>query len=140
MEDGFKERAQATLALLGDERTSFVLIASPRGDTLDEARYFLDRIRAADLDASGVVVNRVLPSVPVTARRAAAMRDELAGGPTAGAAIALADLTATAADDQDRIDDLAESAPSAVVVTVPLLDDDVHDLSGLQRIADLLTA
>lgn len=140
MEDGFKERAQATLALLGDDRTSFVLVASPRGDTLGEARYFLDRIRAADLDASGVVVNRMLPTVPVKARRAAKLRKELADTPAAGAATALADLTATAADDQDRVDDLAEAAPSAVLVTVPLLDDDVHDLAGLQRIADLLTA
>ena len=140
MEDGFKQRAQATLALLGDERTSFVLVASPRGDTLDEARYFLDRIRAADLDASGVVVNRVLPSVPLKARRAATLRDELAGTHGSGAATALADLTAAAADDQDRIDDLAEAAPAAVLVTVPLLDDDVHDLSGLQRIADQLTS
>jgi anion-transporting ArsA/GET3 family ATPase len=140
MEDGFKERANATLALLGDDRTSFVLVASPRGDTLDEARYFLDRIRAADLDASGVVVNRMLPAVPVRARRAAELRDALADTSAAGAATALADLTATAADDRDRVDDLAEAAPAAVVVTVPLLDDDVHDLSGLQRIADLLTA
>ena len=34
----------------------------------------------------------------------------------------------------------AEAAPAAVLVMVPLLDDDVHDLAGLQRIADLLTA
>ncbi len=140
MEDGFRDRAQATLALLGDERTSFVLVASPRGDTLDEARYFLDRIRAADLEASGVVVNRMLPSVPVRAKRAAQLRDELAATPAAGAATALADLTATAADDRDRVDDLAEAAPQAVLVTVPLLSDDVHDVDGLRRIAELLTA
>ena len=36
--------------------------------------------------------------------------------------------------------DLTEAAPGAAVVTVPLLSDDVHDLDGLQRIADLLTA
>ena len=106
MENGFRERAQATLALLGDDRTSFVLVASPRGDTLEEARYFLDRIRAADLDASGVVVNRMLPRVGVGLARAAELHTMLAGGPAAGAATALADLTATAADDRDRIDDL----------------------------------
>ena len=86
MENGFRERAQATLSLLGDDRTSFVLVASPRGDTLEEARYFLDRIRAADLDAAGVVVNRMLPSVPIRAKRAAELRNELAGTSAAGAA------------------------------------------------------
>lgn len=140
MEDGFKERAQTTLTLLGDDRTSFVLVASPRSDTLDEARYFLDRIRAADLDAAGVVVNRMLPSVPVGAKRAAELRNELAGTSAAGAATALADLTAAAADDHDRVDELAEAAPQAVLVTVPLLTDDVHDVDGLRRIAELLTA
>ncbi|MEO0495384.1 MAG: ArsA-related P-loop ATPase [Actinomycetota bacterium] len=140
MEDGFRERAQSTLALLGDDRTSFILVASPRGDTLDEARYFLDRIRAADLDASGVVVNRMLPSTGVDAKRAAVIQMRLADTPGADAATALADLTAAAADDDDRVADLAESAPDAVVVRVPLLTDDVHDLDGLRRIADLLTA
>ena len=140
MEDGFKERAQTTLTLLGDDRTSFVLVASPRSDTLDEARYFLDRIRAADLDAAGVVVNRMLPSVPVGAKRAAELRNELAGTSAAAAATALADLTAAAADDHDRVDELAEAAPHAVLVTVPLLTDDVHDVDGLRRIAELLTA
>ncbi|MEM9200587.1 MAG: ArsA-related P-loop ATPase [Actinomycetota bacterium] len=140
MEDGFKERAQATLALLGDERTSFVLVASPRGDTLAEARYFLDRIRAADLDASGVVVNRMLPRVPLSAARARELRAQLAGGPAEPAANALVDLTAAAANDRDRVDELAEAAPDAVLVAVPLLTDDVHDVAGLQLIADLLTA
>ncbi|MEM8705826.1 MAG: ArsA-related P-loop ATPase [Actinomycetota bacterium] len=139
MEDGFRDRAQSTLALLGDERTSFVLVASPRGDTLDEARYFLDRIRAADLDASGVVVNRMLPTSALGADRVAELRARLSDTPAAGAATALADLTNAAADDDDRVADLAESAPDAVLVRVPLLTDDVHDLDGLRRIAGLLT-
>lgn len=140
MEDGFKDRAQSTLALLGDDRTSFVLVASPRGDTLGEARYFLDRIRAAELDAAAVVVNRMLPSTGVAPDRAADLHIDLADTAAAGAATALADLTAAAADDDDRVADLAESAPDAVLVRVPLLTDDVHDLDGLRRIAGLLTA
>ena len=140
MEDGFRDRAQSTLDLLGDDRTSFVLVASPRSDTLDEARYFLDRIRAADLDASGVVVNRMLPATGVGTERAAMIKAGLAGSPGAGVATALADLAAAAADDEARVADLSQSAPDAVLVRVPMLDDDVHDLDGLRRIADLLTA
>ena len=118
----------------------FVLVASPRSDTLDEARYFLDRIRAAGLDASGVVVNRMLPATGVGTERAAMIEAELAGSPGAGAATTLADLAAAAADDEARVADLAESAPDAVLVRVPMLNDDVHDLDGLGRVADLLTA
>ena len=117
-----------------------MLVASPRSDTLDETRYFLDRIRAADLDASGVVVNRMLPGTGVDTERAAVIRAGLADTPSASAATALADLAAAAADDEDRVTDLNESAPDAVLVRVPMLSDDVHDLDGLRRIADLLTA
>ena len=133
MEDGFRDRAQSTLELLSDDRTAFVLVASPRSDTLDEARYFLDRIRAADLDASGVVVNRMLPATGVGTERAAMIKAGLAGSPGAGAATALADLAAAAADDEARVADLSQSAPDAVLVRVPMLDDDVHDLDGLRR-------
>ena len=39
METGFRERADDVIKLLhGDENTAFVLVASPRIDTIDEAR------------------------------------------------------------------------------------------------------
>ena len=45
---------------------------------------------------------------------------------------ALADLAAAAADDEARVADLTQSAPDAVLVRVPMLNDDVHDLDGLR--------
>ncbi len=140
MEDGFRDRANATLKLLGDQRTAFVLVASPRADTLMEARYFLDRIRTADLDAAAVVVNRVLPSVSTSPERATELVRSLAGTQAAGAAVALADLAGSGAEDQSRIHEITDAAPDAIMVQVPLLADDVHDLDGLATIADLLTA
>ncbi|MEO7428433.1 MAG: ArsA-related P-loop ATPase [Acidimicrobiales bacterium] len=38
MEEGFRERADAVLGLLSDDDTAFVLVASPRRDTIEEAR------------------------------------------------------------------------------------------------------
>ena len=139
MEKGFRDRAQATLALMGDDRTAFVLVASPRGDTLDEARYFLDRIRKAELDADAIVVNRVLPATGLSLKQSTALHDSLAGTDGAGAAQALLDLATAAAADDDRVADLGEAAPHAVLTTVPMLPDDVHDVDGLRVIADLLT-
>ena len=139
MEKGFRDRAQATLALMGDDRTAFVLVASPRGDTLDEARYFLDRIRKADLDADAIVVNRVLPATGLPLKQSTALHESLGGTDGAGAAQALLDLATAAAADDDRVADLGEAAPHAVLTTVPMLPDDVHDVDGLRVIADLLT-
>ena len=139
MEKGFRDRAQATLALMGDDRTAFVLVASPRGDTLDEARYFLDRIRKAELDADAIVVNRVLPATGLSLKQSTALHESMAGTDGAGAAQALLDLATAAAADDDRVADLGEAAPHAVLTTVPMLPDDVHDVDGLRVIADLLT-
>ncbi|MFT5202150.1 MAG: anion-transporting ArsA/GET3 family ATPase [Candidatus Aldehydirespiratoraceae bacterium] len=140
MEDGFRERAETTLALLSAEPTAFVLVASPRADTLAEAKYFLDRLGQADLDAAAVIVNRMLPALTVSPARANEIRDDLLDTPSAGAAVALADHAAAAAGDDERVGQLLESAPDALVVRVPLLSGDVHDVDTLQQIADLLLA
>jgi len=136
MEDGFRERADATLTLLGADATAFVLVASPRADTIVEAKYFLRRLGKADLDAAAVVVNRVLPALATDLDRSNAIALAHPGGPTQ----ALADHAAAAAGDDDRIADLLSSAPSATVARVPLLPSDVHDVDTLQRIAALLAS
>ncbi len=140
MEQGFRDRADAMLRLLAADETTFVLIASPRSDTISEARYFVNRLGKADLAVGAVIVNRMLPSLSVDAARAVVLRDELAGGPLAGAAIALADHAAAAAGDDARVAELTAAVPEAVVARVPLLPGDVHDVDTLRRIAELLTA
>ena len=139
MEEGFRERAQHTLELLSDDATGFVLVASPRADTLDEARYFVDRVADAGLSIQAIVVNRVLPPVSTSADDAVALADELAGGPLSGPAQALADIAVARADDESRIAELEKMASEASVTRIPLLDDDVHDVDALRVIADHLT-
>ena len=53
METGFRERADDVVALLRAERTAFVVVASPRHDTITEAVWF-----ARQLDEQGVGVGR----------------------------------------------------------------------------------
>ena len=124
---------------MGDERTAFVLVASPRRDTLDEARYFLDRIRRADLDAAAVIVNRMLPRTGLSVAQAQTLHTSLADSGGGGAAQALLDLATAGEADDDRVADLASAAPNAVLATVPMLADDIHDIDGLRVIAELLT-
>ena len=61
MEEGFKQRAQMVETLLADDRTAFVLVASPRRDTVEEAAYFADRLADMRLSVRAVVVNRIYP-------------------------------------------------------------------------------
>jgi len=138
MEEGFRDRAMATLELLGDERTAFVLVASPRADTLVEARYFLDKIAGADLAGAGLVVNRALPEASTSTARADELAAHLADTKAAPAAQALADHAAAADGDRERIDELRAGAPAAAFARVPLLPRDVHDLDALQEVAALV--
>ena len=64
MVEGFRERADAVNELLGDERSTFVLVTSPREDAIDEAIFFHERLREAGLPFAGVIVNRVRMPVP----------------------------------------------------------------------------
>ena len=59
MSEGFRERAERVNDLLGDRRTTFVLVTSPRRDAVDEAIFFHRRLRERGMPFGGVVVNRM---------------------------------------------------------------------------------
>ncbi len=65
MEDGFKERAQEVDRLLREPATSFLLVASPKADTVAEAGYFADQLAAKDITVRGLIVNRTQPAFGV---------------------------------------------------------------------------
>jgi anion-transporting ArsA/GET3 family ATPase len=131
MEQGFRDRALATSALLTQDATSFVLVASPRADTLDEARYFCEQLTSNDLSPDAIVINRTLPRPGVDATRAAALQHQLNQTSLESASIALSDLIRLSTDDRQRVQELAALAPEALLLTVPLLASDIHDVPGL---------
>ncbi|HCU24572.1 MAG TPA: ATPase [Deltaproteobacteria bacterium] len=57
--EGFQDRAQKVELLLHDERTSFLLIASPQPIPLREAEYFHHKIQENSLPFAGYIFNRV---------------------------------------------------------------------------------
>jgi anion-transporting ArsA/GET3 family ATPase len=135
MEEGFRERANAVLQLLDDPRTAFVLVASPRRDTVDEARFFADRLAAAGIPVAALVVNRVHPrfsdQLPEALRERAGT---LAGTDLGGLYQNLADFALVASREDDHLEGLAEQVAPAPVARVPFLRSDVHDLDGLAEI------
>jgi anion-transporting ArsA/GET3 family ATPase len=132
METGFRERADAVVALLRAPSTAFVLVASPRHDTVAEAAWFGATLADKGVTVRAVVVNRVLPAFGSGAAaeataRASAATDEV-----------VQRLWSNVADLRDaRERELAVLHPLAglgELTIVPLLDEDVHDLTGLRRI------
>src|SRR3974390_697808 len=55
MEEGFRVRADHVRDLLGRGSTAFVLVTAPRDDTVDEARWFADRLQESGLGVDGLV-------------------------------------------------------------------------------------
>jgi anion-transporting ArsA/GET3 family ATPase len=138
MEEGFRLRAARVRELLRQPSTAFVLVASPRADSVGEAVHFADKLHETGMSVSALVVNRVQPRFADDAllRQLPNVR---------GSAPALDDLisnlrgyTAESDREEQAYADLVVKVAPAPVYKVPLLATDVHDVAGLTTVCDLL--
>ncbi|MBW8824948.1 MAG: ArsA family ATPase [Acidobacteria bacterium] len=140
MEEGFRQRSAKVQALLADGVTAYVLVASPRADTVAEASYFADRLRANGITVGALVVNRLHPRFGDASSAQARASARSAGGDLACLYDNLADLSAVAEGEEAHLAGLLPDVDDAPVVRVPLLEREVHDLSALAEVADHLLA
>lgn len=139
MEAGFKERAGHVLALLEDPATKFVLVASPRRDTVAEASFFADRLAESGIAVQALIVNRMHPDFGAGLAEATAQRASTLEGTDLGGLYAnLADFTLVASREEEHLAGLAAKVAPAPVVRVPFLPTDVHDLGGLTEVGDFV--
>jgi anion-transporting ArsA/GET3 family ATPase len=146
MVDGFQARAKRVNQLLADPDTIFLVVCGPQGEPIDEAVYFHRKLVEAKLPFGGVIVNKV--HYPA---------EDLRGNGDDNLPVALAkklddedlakrvaanfsDYQALAERDARNIGRLAKELSSRVVIRVPYLDEDVHDLAGLAEIDRYLFA
>jgi anion-transporting ArsA/GET3 family ATPase len=152
MAQGFSERAQRVNQLLSDKHTTFLLVAAPEREPIDEAVFFWRRLKEAKLPFGGVVVNKVHPDYRKMADGreeppSGLGKDELRGelersfDGTPGAA----ELAIKVAENFERYQMLAERDRQNMsvltdrlrdecVIEVPYFDEDVHDIGGLALI------
>lgn len=152
---GFRERADATYALLKDPGTSFVVVAAPERDALREAAYFVERLKQDDMPLAGLVLNRMqhmddpgltaeqaASGAQLLGERAAARQADTPDSEREALTAALLDLHAQRmrlADRQRHLADrFAAAHPGVAVGTVTALAGDVHDLDGLREVGALL--
>jgi anion-transporting ArsA/GET3 family ATPase len=142
MEAGFRDRAAAVQALLTSDETAYVLVASPRADTVEEAAFFARKLAETHLPVEALIVNRMHPRFGEGRAEADRARAETFGPSTAiGALYAnLADFRQMADEEEAELAGLAEQVAPAPVVRVPFLADDVHDLGTLTEIGSHLFA
>jgi anion-transporting ArsA/GET3 family ATPase len=137
MEQGFKDRANAVLQLLSDDDTAFVLVASPRRDTIEEAQYFAEKLGEAGITVRSLIVNRMHPTFGDGLAEAAGARAATLDGTDLGGLYRnLADFQLVASREEEHLAGLAEAVAPAPVVRVPFLSTDVHDVGGLTALAE----
>jgi len=139
MDEGFKDRAKRVEHLLASDETAFVLVASPRADTVAEAVFFASKLIDHHLTIEALVVNRMHPDPghgnPLADYRRA---ETFAGTPLGSMYRALADLRTMVAGEEDQLEQLATQVRPAPVCRVPLLPFEVCDLETLQRFGETL--
>jgi len=137
--DGFKQRAEGVYKLLGDEATSFVVVTTLEDVPFEEARFFVEKLREADMHLAGAVVNKRLPQYltdPAAANLARRLVERSAPAVRLLAENYL-DLRTLGLRDRDllgRIGDLGVP----LLGSVPRMPEPVNDLKGLLEVGNLL--
>lgn len=141
MEAGFRARAARVQALLADPCTAFVLVASPRRDTVEEASFFAGKLGESSIAVEALVVNRMHPRFGAGRAEPDRARAATLAGTALGSLYAnLADFREMADGEEAHLAGLTKEVAPAPVVRVPFLADDVHDLDTLAEIGTHLFA
>jgi anion-transporting ArsA/GET3 family ATPase len=125
--------------LLRSTETHYVVVASPRHDTVAEATFFTRKLHEQGLAVSALVVNRLQPrfgtmsAVEADSAAAAALADGDAD--RSALWLNLAALTRQADAEEATLAPLFAETGDAPVARVSLRADDVHDLAGITAIA-----
>ena len=140
MEEGFKQRAEMVEDLLAADRTAFILVASPRRDTVEEAAFFAHRLSEMKLAVRAVVVNRIYPDFgnSLTAEIDVALKAAPENGALADHLRNLSELDDIARSERAHLAPLGERVAPAPLVEVPLLPFEVHDIPTLEALGDYL--
>lgn len=141
MEEGFRQRSKRTQELMLGPETAFVLVTGLRPDTLADAGFLAERLRATGSAVDALIANRTHPLFGVVDadtwdRRVA----ELANTSLAAYAAVVAGSQRRAEQEEAALEEIGYRIGAALTLRVPELDSDVADLDGIGLVADALLA
>lgn len=135
METGFRERAEAVIALLRSDATRYVIVSSAHRDTVAEAVWFAGKLNEQGIVGVAGVANRVHPPFgPGTSADAAKRAAAASDADVAALWRNVAELRALAEAARAELAPFAALLDGRPLAEVPLLSGDVHDLAGLDEI------
>ena len=137
---GFRERADATYALLQAPGTAFLVVAAPEPDALREATYFVERLAQDGMPLAGLVINRAHSSTAteLSAERSLGAAEELTERGeyplTAHLLGVHAERMQQVTRERHLVRSFTSSFPAVAVATAQAQASDVHDLAGLREV------
>jgi anion-transporting ArsA/GET3 family ATPase len=144
IESGFRDRADAVQRLLKSDVTKYLVVASPRRDTVDEAIYFSRQLQSAGRGVTGLIVNRLQPlfgsgTAEESEGAARAAQDR---GETDLAVLHrnMAHLRRISEAEEDAIAPLLTFAEKSVISRVYQRPQDVHDIGAIRILGRDLVA
>ncbi|HLI54210.1 MAG TPA: ArsA-related P-loop ATPase [Acidimicrobiales bacterium] len=155
---GFVERATAVERLLRDKRTTFVVVSTLEPAPVSEAEFFIQVLTAKRFNLGALVLNKVLPGYLLDEEA-----DELAArlGDEAAELARIEGLASALDTDEEQLTRVLREVAAnfrnfatvarreagmrrdlqvrpQVVATAPELEDDIHDVSGLLGLGELI--
>ena len=138
IENGFRQRAEAVQSLLKSSVTKYVVVATPRQDTVAEALYFTDQLDEANIDVTGIILNRLQPTFgkgsSAEALKLAKQAEKSDDVKRASLLRNVAHLRQLAEAESEAIEPLLQRADQAVVARLFQRSEDVHDLSTISEL------
>ncbi|MFN0062014.1 MAG: ArsA family ATPase [Myxococcaceae bacterium] len=135
MESTFRARARQVNQLLADAGTAFILVTGAEPERRAEVLAFHAELLRSGFRVDAVVVNRVHPPVSAEAFEAATRLPEHLRERTRAL---LDDLSFWAKKDAEAVEHLTRACAPTLVIVVPRLDKEVHDLPSLAHTAQHL--
>jgi len=134
MYEGFKQRAQAVYELLRHQQTSFVVIAAPTDQAVDEGLFFASALNDHGLPFRGLIVNRVHPTHRL-------LKTGAIGVPLVDRLVQMAaDFEQVAKREERSLRRLSKEIAERRWARVPYLAEEVVDLAALGKVASYIFA
>jgi anion-transporting ArsA/GET3 family ATPase len=148
--DGFHERHAAVTRLFADPGTAFLVVCAPHEPSVDVAGFFHAELRARGLPLAGFVLNQIhrcedrdLDAQELLGSAAAILAEDLpahtAASLQARLQVAHARLRSVVREEAPYVRRVqAMAGAGLLLVQVPLLEEPIRDMSGLEALAGRL--
>jgi len=138
IEKGFRQRAEAVQSLLQSPVTKYIVVTTPRQDTVAEAIYFADQLDDAGIDVTGIILNRLQPTFGAGSAKEAltkASQADMSGDSRLAILYRnVAHLRQLAEAEGEAVEPLLKHADQAAVARLFQRSEDVHDLATIAEL------